>query len=386
LRYISLIAACVLATGSLLFAANNPSGDWANQLKKKIKEKQVPTWMREQIEQDLAPFQDGISRQSLDQAEQYSSGIGRFKIIKGKLSYTINDETTLPLGLGICKFGHQKRYCTGKAKIIARAIQRILDCSKLPDLDLVFVLTDGNWGNTNPPGPLFSFSKNQKSDQKVILIPDPHMLGQHAYFTQQVIEGIKKYPWDKKEQKAFWRGQTTGGQFSSLDRYHESPRFKIVDWTRTHPDLVNAKFNGFAMSSPEIKELLIEQGHQGDTVPISEHLLYAYQIQVDGNTAAWSRMYWQLLSNSLMLKQDSDNIQWYYQALSPYRHYVPFNNDASDLIEKIEWARENPEQAQTIIRNATQFAQQNLAYEDLLYYIYLLLHAYAKLQDFKPAL
>jgi len=212
------------------------------------------------------------------------------------------------------------------------------------------------------------------------------MLGQHTYFTEQVMEGIKKYPWQKKEQKAFWRGQTTGGEFLSLDRYHEAPRFKIADWTQKRPDMVDAKFNGFVLSSPEVKKLLNKQGHRGDTVPVSEHLSYAYQIQVDGNTAAWSRMYWQLLSNSLMLKQDSDNIQWYYQALSPYKHYVPFNKDASDLIEKIAWAQENPEQVQAIIRNATQFAQQNLAYEDLLYYIYLLLNAYAKLQDFKPTL
>jgi hypothetical protein len=262
----------------------------------------------------------------------------------------------------------------------------MLEHCKLPDIDFVLVLTDGTWGGTQPPGPLFSFSKNKKSDEKVILIPDPHMLGRHKFFTQQVVEGIKKYPWHKKMQKAFWRGQTTGGDFSALDRYHESPRFKIAAWTQKRPDMVDAKFNGFIFTSLPVRELLIEQGYGDGFVDVADHLAYAYQIQVDGTTAAWSRMYWQLLSNSLMLKQDSDNIQWYYQALSPYKHYVPINSDASDLIEKIEWAQDHPERVQDIIQRATKFAQQNLAYDDLLYYIYVLLQEYARLQDFKPVL
>ena len=41
---------------------------------------------------------------------------------------------------------------------------------------------------------------------------------------------------------------------------------------------------------------------------------------------------------------------WEYE-LEPFTHYVPVNADLSDLVEKIEWARENDEEARAIAQN-----------------------------------
>ncbi len=57
---------------------------------------------------------------------------------------------------------------------------------------------------------------------------------------------------------------------------------------------------------------------------------------------------WRLLSNSLALKQESDEIQWFYIALKPYEHYIPIKNDMSDLLEIIEWARKNDDKCKKI--------------------------------------
>ena len=123
-------------------------------------------------------------------------------------------------------------------------------------------------------------------------------------------------------------------------------------------------------------------GYLGNYCSVAEYIKYKYQILIDGNTTAWERAYWQLFSNSVIFKQNSNKIQWYYEGLKPWIHYIPIENDISDLPEKIKWALNNDEKVYEISQNAQKFAHENLNYEDILYYIYLLLTEYAKLQKF----
>ena len=67
---------------------------------------------------------------------------------------------------------------------------------------------------------------------------------------------------------------------------------------------------------------------------------YKYQINIDGTVAAY-RLPYLLAGDSLVLKQDSPYYEFFYNELKPYEHYVPFNRDLSDLLEKIQWAREH---------------------------------------------
>jgi hypothetical protein len=50
-------------------------------------------------------------------------------------------------------------------------------------------------------------------------------------------------------------------------------------------------------------------------VPYDAHMKYKYLISLDGNGAPWLRVPWILLSNSVLIKQDSENIQWFYPGL-----------------------------------------------------------------------
>ena len=67
---------------------------------------------------------------------------------------------------------------------------------------------------------------------------------------------------------------------------------------------------------------------------------YKYQINIDGTVAAY-RFPYLLAGDSLVLKQDSPYYEFFYNEFKPYEHYVPFNRDLSDLLEKIQWAREH---------------------------------------------
>ena len=114
----------------------------------------------------------------------------------------------------------------------------------------------------------------------------------------------------------------------------------------------------------------------GRTMSISEQLQYKYQLLIDGNSCAYSRSYWQLFSNCVIFKQSSPDIQWFYGALQPYVHYIPLEQDLSDLVEKILWARSHDDEAKTIMLNARNFAEANLTREQVHYYLYLVLKEY----------
>jgi hypothetical protein len=192
-------------------------------------------------------------------------------------------------------------------------------------------------------------------------------------------EGGKKYPWDKKKTQAFWRGATTGG-YLTLANWDQFARTKLVLLSLKHPQEVDARINKFVQCDPAVPELLKSKGMQGNTVDQMDHLKYKYLIDVDGNTCTFERCFWELLSNSLLLKQETPNIQWYYGALKPYEHYVPVKEDLSDLMEKLAWAKAHDAEAQQIAANATAFVKQNLNTEDSFVYMAHLLKEYAKLQ------
>lgn len=70
---------------------------------------------------------------------------------------------------------------------------------------------------------------------------------------------------------------------------------------------------------------------------------FKYQINLDGTVAAY-RLPYLLAGGSLVLKQNSPYYEFFYKDLEPMVHYIPFQRDLSDLLEKLEWAVENDEQ------------------------------------------
>ncbi len=70
---------------------------------------------------------------------------------------------------------------------------------------------------------------------------------------------------------------------------------------------------------------------------------HKYQLNIDGTVAAY-RFPYLLAGGSLVLKQDSKYYEHFYKELKPYEHYVPFKHDLSDLLQQIQWAKDNDEE------------------------------------------
>lgn len=56
-----------------------------------------------------------------------------------------------------------------------------------------------------------------------------------------------------------------------------------------------------------------------------------------------------------MLKQDSIYYEHFYNELQPWKHYIPFKSDLSDLLEKLQWAKEHDEEVKYTFRSTQCF-------------------------------
>lgn len=323
-------------------------------------------WMLDQIAKDLGTFKsNGITESLLSQTinEMNKDDRCRFKIISGQVIMEIETLSSLMLF---------------RAIILNNAFNRLAREYSLPDLDFICCLKDSVMINNLSPFPIFSFAK--KFNEPYILFPDSDALsGCYKYFDK--ID--KRVLWKDKLNKGFWRGSTSDGDYSSKD-FLTKPRYLIVLLSIQFPDIVDARFTNLVQGAESNPEILSSPFLLGNHVSTYESSKYKYLIDVDGNTCGYSRCYWTLLSNSAVFKQVTDNMQWYYGAIEPYKHYIPVKKDFSDLIEKILWARSHDDKIKKISKNATKFVQNNLNEEDIYLYLYLLLTEYAKLQRFQP--
>ena len=166
-------------------------------------------------------------------------------------------------------------------------------------------------------------------------------------------------PWEQKREVAFWRGTLTRGK-----------RLEVCRFAKERPELLDFKLVGEGIP-PDVA---------GEFAKIERFLDYKYLPTFDGVIAAYPAFQWRLLSTSVTLKQESDEVQWFFRAVKPYVHYIPLKNDLSDLCDQIAWAKAHDEECHSIAKTATVFALNNLMLEDNYAYLFHVLKKYAALQ------
>jgi len=90
---------------------------------------------------------------------------------------------------------------------------------------------------------------------------------------------------------------------------------------------------------------------------------YKYLIDIDGWSNTWDATIWKLLSGCVLLKVSGVWEQWYYNRLKEWVHYVPINDDFSDLNDKIEWCINHDERCKEISKAAYKFVLSELTFE-----------------------
>lgn len=244
-----------------------------------------------------------------------------------------------------------------RALWVAWAVELVARAHRLPEFKLLAYIGD-ELARDMEHFPVLCFCR-RAATRGQILIPDFEALRGYERLEHTIDRAADRFPWPAKEPLAFWRGASTGGRFEK-PTWRQIPRARLVAVSLSRPDLVDARFVSLAQGADQNSDLAVE-GFLGTRVSPIESLRYRYLVDADGNGSSWSRMVWLLRSNSLLLKQKSPYLQWYYPLLEPGRHYVETAPDFSDLASLVEWARQNDEEARSIAEAGSRFARERLS-------------------------
>lgn len=235
----------------------------------------------------------------------------------------------------------------------------------IPDGNYLFFLHDGAHHKTQWPVLATAAAQSVIDSKHAFLIPDKFALNGYWHDFARLNRAMAKYPWQKKIGKVFWRGSAFGVGPECND-INGCDRFRFMHYTHAL-DFVDAAFTSYTdQMNPELLARLSALYSLKKMVSPAESMAYRYLIDVDGNSCGYPRMAWILYSNSLLMKHKSDKLQWYYPQMQPYVHYLPINEDFSNLQDSYMWAEAHPKAAQKIANNGHRFAAKIFRLDNML--------------------
>jgi hypothetical protein len=188
--------------------------------------------------------------------------------------------------------------------------------------------------------------------------------------TQAIISIVSNYPrhfeplnhvntadtkWEQKYDMAVYRGALTGrnkADYKSTDlKFCEQvPRCNLV-YQHGNSSIIDAKLVPYGKMKYPLSDPLNGIKMFGNPMSMDEMLKYKAIIMLEGNDVS-SGLKWALFSNSVVLTQTPTCTSWAMEELlQPWVHYIPINDNLSDVEEKVQWVLDHDVEAQTIARN-----------------------------------
>ncbi|XP_005098880.1 protein O-glucosyltransferase 1 [Aplysia californica] len=304
---------------------------------------------------------------------------------KGKITQK-DVEAALPFGVHYQIFNH-KLYrhkdcmfpfrCSGVEHFLLEQLPH------LPDMEMVINVRD--WPQTSrhrEPLPVFSFSK-VAAHHWDIMYPAwtfweggpavwpiyPTGLGRWDLQRDIISKKAAEWPWDKKENKGFFRGSRTS--------YERDP---LVLLSRKEPDLVDAQYTKNQAWKSEEDTLYAAPAEE---VKLEDHCKYRYLYNFRGVAASF-RLKHLFLCNSTVFHVGNEWLEFFYPALKPWVHYIPVSTKLTEGRDLFIFAKENQEVVKGIADRGRQFIVDHLRMDDITCYWSKLLQRYAQLLSYKP--
>ncbi len=321
--------------------------------------------MADEIEEELAPFTYHLSKKNLDELfTNAKNNLFRIRVVNGQMSI---EKSPSALTHSV-----PDRYIPH--------FQELHYLLPLPDLDLLISANDEIHTPSDLPLPICILSK-RKEDPGVILIPDWFALKGYEPDKSQVLKGNRRSPWRGKRNILFFRGGDSGVfDNSSYSAWKTFPRPQLVALSIQYPRLIDAKF-AISLHNSQFFEQAKKEGYIGNYVEMTNYIRNKYLMDIDGNCASAPRLGLLLHSNSVILKNMTNSFQWFYRVLIPYTHFIPVEEDLSDLIAQLQWAHQHPLECQHMSQRAQILAKEVLSQEAVYEYLYRLLVEYSRRQS-----
>mmetsp|Transcript_39666 Transcript_39666/g.60983 ORF Transcript_39666/g.60983 Transcript_39666/m.60983 type:complete len:451 (+) Transcript_39666:161-1513(+) len=173
-------------------------------------------------------------------------------------------------------------------------------------------------------------------------------------------------PWGKKKDMAVFRGQLTGSRYgynSTLSDEENCMRMKRCRLVYNHANssLIYARLTNTRDKVPNVLNGVELVGGKVDLEILLQHKGI---IMIEGNDVA-SGLKWALLSQSVVLMPPPKHTSWAMEELlEPWVHYVPLNDLATDVEERMQWVVDNDAEAQRISARATLWMEDLVFHPD----------------------
>jgi len=193
------------------------------------------------------------------------------------------------------------------------------------------------------------------------------------------------YDWDDKIPTAMFRGRTTGFGLT----FETNMRLKISKLSlQNKVDKNGILFLDAGITKWNVRPRKIKHSKNIGTfdkdvlsLPLvdfktpKEQSKYKYIVNIDGHVSAY-RLSMELGYGSVVLLVKSKYKLWFSDMLKEYIHYIPIENDLSDLYEKILWCKTHDEECKIIAKNAKQFHDTFLSKEGIFDYLCNVLNSF----------
>jgi hypothetical protein len=85
-----------------------------------------------------------------------------------------------------------------------------------------------------------------------------------------------------------------------------------------------------------------------------------------GGGTSWKSTLWFLGMPGVLFHHETPMRDSFYDDIQPWVHYIPLDEDLSNLEERVNWAKENPDECASISKRATQFAKKMMSTDGLI--------------------
>lgn len=154
-------------------------------------------------------------------------------------------------------------------------------------------------------------------------------------------------PYPKKKNVLIWRGSTTGEVrvpfiTNIMNKYGDSP-------------LIDVGLCNIVQGYMEEKETL--EPYRKSKRNVMEQYQYKFVLCIEGNDVA-SNFVWALKSNCVPfhVMPFQFHTVMFSEDIRPFVHFIPVEQNGSDLLDKINWCIQHPKQAMQIARNGQQYS------------------------------